>query len=68
MAITDILVVFGVFVGFGILIISKLRTKNPKRYEAIIGWVKDTKAIKESFKKSEPIHAPNIIPDSARIM
>lgn len=68
MAITDILVVIAVFVGFGVLIISKLRTKNPKRYEAIMEWVKDAKNIKESFKKKEMIQSPNLIPDNARIM
>ena len=68
MAIMDALIVLGVFVVFGILIISKLRTKNPKRYEAIMEWVKDTKAIKEAFKKKEMIQSPNLIRDDVRIM
>ena len=68
MAIMDIFVVVAVFVGFGVLIISKLKTKNPKRYEAIVEWVKDTKNIKEAFKKKELIQTPNLIPDNARIM
>ena len=68
MAIMDILVVFAVFIGFGVLIISKLKTKNPKRYEAIMEWVKDTKNLKEAFKKKEMIQTPNLISDNMRIM
>lgn len=68
MAIADGLIVLGVFVGFGILILSRLRQKNPQGYDKMMAWLKDKDKFKGIVKKKDETPQQVNLPDNARIM
>lgn len=45
MALTDALVVLGVFVGFGYIIFAQVNKKNPELIERIKSWIKEKKEL-----------------------
>jgi len=68
MPLTDILVGGGVILAFVYLILARLKEKNPKRHESIVGMFKNTGKLKEKLMNKEPKSVPIVLPDSARIM
>lgn len=73
MGAVDILVVVVILLAFGLLILSRMKEKNPKRHAALMNLIKPKGELKDKlrnkFKHKESAQSAQVVlPDSARIM
>lgn len=66
MTLTDVIVVMAVLGSFLFLILARMKEKNPKRHEAIVGWMKKGKE-KVKIPTKEQIEVAKL-PYDSRIM